>query len=86
MKKNEDHILRYLQQHICLMGSDVLRDFLHFFVALLPGMKISVTLSGIGCHRIVHSCAPSLELSVTYRSYPEFVAEFHVCVANQHFG
>lgn len=69
------------------MGSDALRNFLRFVTgsSVCSSLKIHVSfnaLSGAPRRPIVHTCGPTLELSCTYSTYPEFVEEFTACVAS----
>ena len=87
MNPNEQRILMYLRQYVGSMTFDTLRNFLRFVTgsSACSSMKIGVhfnLLSGVSRRPIAHTCAPSLELSCTYKSYPEFVDEFQACMAD----
>ena len=87
MNPNEERILMYLRQYVGSMTFDTLRNFLRFVTgsSACSSMKIGVhfnSLSGVSRRPIAHTCAPSLELSCTYKSYPEFVDEFQACMAD----
>ena len=84
---NEERILCYLRQYIGSMNSDSLRSFLRFVTGstVCSSPSIEVTFNGLtGSARrpIAHTCAPSLELPCTYKTYLEFVDELDKCLSN----
>ena len=84
---NEERVLCYLRQYIGSINSDTLRNFLRFVtgsaVCSSPTIEISFnSLSGSARRPIAHTCAPSLELSWTYKTYLEFVEEVDMCLSN----
>lgn len=89
MNSNEERVLGYLRQFVGSMSSDSLRNFLRFVTgsSVCSSQKLEVSfnsLSGAARRPIAHTCTPSLELSWTYRTYPEFVDEFSACLSNQY--
>ena len=85
----QERILGYLRQFVGNMGLDELRTFLRFVTgsSVCSALKIRVEfnrLSGASRRPIAHTCAPSLALSTTYTTYPQFVSEFRTCMASEH--
>lgn len=85
----QEQILRYLRQIIGSMGTDELRHFPRYVTGssvCLPGQTdLSFSsLEGIARRPIAHTCAPSLELSLSYETYPEFATEFRSLVSDQY--
>ena len=78
---NEERILGYLRQFVGSMSTDELRQFLRFVTgsSVCLSCQIQVTfnnLEGIARQPIAHTCQPSLELSPSYMTLPEFTSEF----------
>ena len=74
-------MLGYLRTFIGNLNHQDLRNFLRFVTgsSVVIDKKISVTLyslSGLARRPISYTCNCTLELSVTYLTYPDFVEEF----------
>ena len=86
---NEERILGYLRQYVGSMSTDELRQFLRFVTgsSVCLSCQIEVTfnnLEGIARRPIAHTCQPSLELSLSYMTFPEFTSEFHAILSDQY--
>lgn len=86
---NEEQILGYLRQYVGSMSTDELRRFLRFVTGSLVCLscQIQVTfnnLKGIARRPIAHTCQPSLELSLSYMTSPEFTSKFHAILSDQY--
>ena len=86
---NEERIIGYLRQYVGNLNTDGLRNILRFVTGsvVCSTLKIVVTfnsLSGAKRRQIAHTCASSLELSWTYKTYLEFMEEMNACLANPH--
>ena len=86
---NEERIIGYLRQYVGNLNTDCLRNFLRFVTGsvVCSTLKIVVTfnsLSGAERRPIAHTCASSLELSWTYKTYLEFMEEINACLTNPH--
>ena len=69
------------------MSGDELRTFLRFvtgsLVTSVPNIDVSFnSLDGLGRRPVSHTCSATLELSSTYKSPPEFVAEFRAVLSD----
>lgn len=78
----------YLRQFIGNMSSEEIQMFLRFVTgsSVCSTEKIEVefnVLSGLARRPIAHTCGNTLELSATYRSYPEFEKEFKAILLNE---
>ena len=86
---NEERILGYLRQFVGSMSTDELRQFLRFVTgsSVCLSCQIQVTfnnLEGIARRPIAHTCQPSLELSLSYMTSPEFTSEFRAILSDQY--
>ena len=87
LNHTEDRVLGYIRQYIGNTGMDELRSFLQFVTgsSVYSSYKIRVEFSylyGAGRYPFANTCRPSLTLPCTYTTYPEFVAEFRICLNN----
>lgn len=85
---NEERILGYLRQFIASLSQEDIRLFLRFCTGstVCTGSDLQVSfnaLEGLSRRPIAHTCEPSLELPVTYTTFPEFVTEFKAYLANE---
>ncbi len=83
---NEERILGYLRQFIASLSREDLRLFLTGST-VCTGLDLSVSfnsLEGLARRPIAHTCEPSLELSVNYATFPEFVSEFKTYLSNEY--
>ena len=80
MTSGQARVLGYLRTFIGNLNHQDLRNFLRFVTgSSVIDKKISVTfnsLSGLARRPISHTCSCTLELSVTYITYPDFAEEF----------
>ena len=86
---NEERVLSYLKQLVANMNKDELRAFVRFVTgaSMCVASSIRVTfnaLDGFARRPISHCCDCTLELSVTYATYPEFVTEFRSILSDMH--
>ena len=77
----EDEVYQYLKRFIGNMSGDELRTFLRFVTGSLVISVLNIdvifnSLNSLGRRPVSHTCSATLELSSTYKSLPEFVAEF----------
>lgn len=78
---SEDKVYRYLVTFIGNSKPELLRSFLRFVTgsSVLLSNKIKVTfnsLDGVARRPISHTCSGTLELPLSYFSYPDFEQEF----------
>ena len=81
MTSSQARVLGYLRTFIGNLNHQFLHNFLRFVTnsSVVIDKKISVTfnsLSGLAQRPISHTCSCTLELSVTYITYPDFAKEF----------
>ena len=81
MNAAEDRVFRYLKALIGNMKQHELTRFLRFMtgssVLINEGIKVVFNnLTGAARRPISHTCSCSLELSLSYTTFPEFEAEF----------
>ena len=86
---SEERVLSYIRQFVGNMGSDELRSFLRFVTggSVCSSLEITIefnALSGAARRPIVHTCSPTLVLSSTYLTYPEFASEFRGYMTCEH--
>lgn len=85
---NQQRVLGYLRQFVASMSVDDLRAFLRFVtgstVCSINDITVAFNnLDNFARRPIAHTCHPSLELSTSYVTYPEFVSEFHAVLRDQ---
>ena len=84
---SQEEIYQYLKRFIGNMSGDELRTFLRFvtgsFVISVPAIDVVFnSLDGLARRPISHTCSATLEISSTYASLPEFVAEFRTVLSD----
>ena len=82
----EDRIMGYVEQFVGNLTQDAVRKFLRFTTgsSVCLAQKITVTFNnvdGLARRPISHTCNCVLELSTSYVTYPEFVLEFEMILA-----
>ena len=87
LNRNEGKVFGYLLQYIGSMKAEELSLFLRFVTgsSVCSAQRISITfnsLSGLARRPISHTCSNTLELSTTYSTFPEFVAEFQAILTD----
>ncbi len=85
---SEERVITYLRQFVGNMAADEIRNFFRFVTgsSVSTSKPINVTfnnLDGLARRPISHTCSHELQLSVSYRTYPEFASEFRKVIADQ---
>ena len=87
---SQEHDWLYLRRFIGNMTVIELRAFLRFvtrsFVICVPNISVTFnSVDGLARGPISHTCSATLELSSTYSSLPQFVAEFRSVLADPQY-
>lgn len=87
MNAAESRVFQYLKQFISNSSQEHLRNFLRFVTgSSVLSNSIIVQFNnttGLGRCPIAHTCGCSLELPISYSSYPEFDNEFSKILTNE---
>ena len=83
----EEQVWIYLRTFIGNMNTEEIRAFFRFVTgsSVITVTSINVTfnsLDGLARRPLSHTCSATLEISNTYKSYPEFAAEFKGVITN----
>lgn len=83
----EEQVWMYLRNFIGNMNTEEIRAFFRFVTgsSVITVTSINVTfnsLDGLARRPVSHTCSATLEISNTYKSYPEFAAEFQTVITN----
>ena len=87
--RSQERVFEYLQRFIGNMTLDLAQKFLRFVtgssVTVCPQITIQFnSVSGLARCPIAHTCAPMLELPVSYDTYVDFAKEFQGILSEQH--
>ncbi len=85
--ESEEEVFQYLKRFVGNMLVDELRAFLRFvtgsFAISVPNIHVVLNGSdGLARRPMSHTCSATLELSSTYKSFPEFVSEFRAILCD----
>lgn len=88
----ERDVFNYLKEYVMSLEMSMLRNFLYFTtgadVVLVPKIEIAFIAFASSAQRrpIAHTCAPLLEISAAYKSFPDFRDEFNKVLMKTDWG
>lgn len=89
MNSAEERVFGYLIQFIGSLSDDELRLFIRFVTgsSVVAAEQILVTFNtadGLNRRPISHTCNPTIEISSTYPTYPDFAHDFHSVLKSEY--